>query len=368
MIILHCFRINYVTPTNYLELVTGYLKLLAERRAKLQDLVAKYTGGVDKIEEAKKEVEAMSKVLVVKSQEVVLASKDTEELLVVIIKEKAIADEQEKSVSAEAAKIGKEEADTKIIAAQAQTDLDKAIPALNAAAEALNSLNKNHINETKSFVKPPPAVEMVLSAVLILRKAPTTDWAEAKKHLSDMNFLQQLIEYDKDNISEKLLQKIDKYMANPEFLPEKVGKVSQAAQGLCAWVRAMHLYGNVSKTVAPKREKLKNAMMSLEKKQAALRKAQTELQAVVDKVQELQSRYDISISTKERLVDEGATLTMKLERADQLVNGLSGERARWEGSLENLHRDIENRCKFLKCHFRHRMCSLTVMTHMTHST
>eukprot|EP00961_Rhodomonas_salina_P184576 2492031-Rhodomonas_salina.1 len=54
-------RVNYVTPTNYLELVTGYLSLLAERRKKLQDLVAKYVGGVEKIEEAKKEVEEMSK-------------------------------------------------------------------------------------------------------------------------------------------------------------------------------------------------------------------------------------------------------------------------------------------------------------------
>ena len=157
----------------------------------------KYVGGVDKIEEAKKEVEEMSKVLVVKKGEVAVASKETEELLVVIAKEKSIADEQEKTVSAEAEKIGKEEAETKIIASQAQNDLDKAIPALNAAADALSALNKNHINETKSFVKPPPAVEMVMAAVLILRKAPSTDWAEAKKHLSDMNFLQQLVEYDK---------------------------------------------------------------------------------------------------------------------------------------------------------------------------
>lgn len=336
-------RINYVTPTNYLELVTGYLSQLAERRAKLEDLVRKYAGGVGKIDEAKLEVEEMSKVLVVKKEEVAVASKETEELLVVIVKEKAVADEQERSVSAEAEKIGKEEAETKIIAQQAQTDLDKAIPALNAAADALNALNKNHINETKNFVKPPPVVEKVLSAVLILRKAPSTDWAEAKRHLSDMNFLQQLVDYDKDNMSDKLLQKIDKYMTDPEFDPEKVAKVSTAATGLCKWVRAMHLYGNVAKTVAPKREKLKNAMMSLEKKQAALKKAQTELQAVVDKVQELQSKYDTSIATKDRLTNESATLTKKLERADQLVNGLSGERARWEGSLENLNKDIENR-------------------------
>jgi dynein heavy chain len=322
--------------------VTGYLSLLAEQRAKLEDLVKKYVGGVDKIEEAKKEVEEMSKVLVVKKEEVAVASKETEELLVVIVKEKAIADEQEKSVSAEAEKIGKEEAETKIIAQQAQTDLDKAIPALNAAADALNALNKAHISETKNFPKPPPAVEMVMAAVLILRKAPSTAWDEAKRHLSDINFLQQLVDYDKDNMSDKLLQKIDKYMANPDFEPEKVAKVSTAASGLCKWVRAMHLYGNVSKTVAPKREKLKNAMMSLEKKQAALRKAQEELQAVVEKVQELQNKYDNSIATKDRLTSESATLTMKLERADQLVNGLSGERTRWEGSIDGLNKDLEN--------------------------
>jgi dynein heavy chain len=335
-------RVNYVTPTNYLELVTGYLSLLAERRAKLEDLVRKYVGGVDKIAEAKLEVEEMSKVLVVKKEEVIIASKETEELLVVIVKEKAVADEQEKSVSAEAKKIGQEEVETKVIAQQAQTDLDKAIPALNAAADALNSLEKNHINETKSFKTPPPLVAKVLSAVLILRKASSTDWAEAKRHLSDMNFLQQLKEYDKDNMSDKLLQRIDKYMVDPEFEPEVVAKVSTAASGLCKWVRAMHLYGNVAKTVAPKREKLKTAMMSLEKKQVALKKAQEELQAVVDKVTELQSRYDHSIATKERLTNESATLTRKLERADQLVKGLSGERTRWEGSIEGLQKDIEN--------------------------
>ena len=66
--------------------------------------------------------------------------------------------------------------------------------------------------------------------------------------------------------------------------------------------------GNVSKTVAPKREKLKQAMMSLEKKQAALKKAQEALMEVVLKVEALQNQYDTSISTKERLTNESATV------------------------------------------------------------
>ena len=67
------------------------------------------------------------------------------------------ADEQERSVTIEADKIGKEEAATKIIADQAQADLDKAIPALESAAAALDSLKKKDIDEIKAYAKPPPA-------------------------------------------------------------------------------------------------------------------------------------------------------------------------------------------------------------------
>ncbi len=183
---------------------------------------------------------------------------------------------------------------------------------------------------------------MVLSAVLVLRKAGNNDWAEAKKHMSDTNFLKQLIEYDKDNMSDALLKKLDKYVQNPDFDADKIAKVSTAAAGLCKWSCAMSIYGAVYKTVAPKREKLKQAMMSLEKKQSALRKAQASLQEVKEKVQALQDKYDTSISTKERLAQESSTLEMKLERADQLVNGLSGERERWEGSVADLYKDIAN--------------------------
>ena len=67
------------------------------------------------------------------------------------------ADDQERSVSIEAEKIGKEEAATKIIAEQAQSELDKAIPALESAAAALDSLKKKDIDEIKAYAKPPPA-------------------------------------------------------------------------------------------------------------------------------------------------------------------------------------------------------------------
>lgn len=71
------------------------------------------------------------------------------------------------------------------------------------------------------------------------------------------------------------------------LLLQAVGKVSLAARGLCLWVRAMEVYGNVAKEVAPKRAKLKAAQDTLARKQAALAVAQTALAEVLAKVQML---------------------------------------------------------------------------------
>jgi len=71
------------------------------------------------------------------------------------------------------------------------------------------------------------------------------------------------MDYDKDNIKHQILQKLQKYINNPDFVPEKVEKVSKACKSMCMWVRAMDLYSRVVKEVGPKREKLATAQVSL---------------------------------------------------------------------------------------------------------
>ena len=49
-----------------------------------------------------------------------------------------------------------------------------------------------------------------------------SDWAGAKQLLGDANFLRRLTDYDKDNIKPQILLKLQKYIKNPDFIPEKV--------------------------------------------------------------------------------------------------------------------------------------------------
>lgn len=58
--------------------------------------------------------------------------------------------------------------DTKAIADDAERDLQEALPALDGANKALDSLDKADISEIKVFPKPPDLVMTVMEAVCIL--------------------------------------------------------------------------------------------------------------------------------------------------------------------------------------------------------
>ncbi|XP_071375886.1 dynein axonemal heavy chain 2, partial [Centroberyx affinis] len=332
-------RHNYVTPTNYLELVSGYKKLLAEKRSELGEQVSKLRNGLFKIDDTREKVEAMSVELEEAKKQVAEFQKQCDEYLVIIVKQKREADEQQKAVSAHSEKIGAEEVKCKAMAENAQRDLDEALPALEEAMKALESLNKKDMTEIKSYGRPPALVETVMEAVMILQgKEPT--WAEAKRQLGESNFIKTLVHFDKDNISDRVLKKIGHYCSQVDFHPEIIGRVSLAAKSLCMWVRAMEVYGRIYRVVEPKRARLHGAMAQLAEKQAALAEAQNKLQEVGEKLEQLKRRYDEKLATKESLRKKSEDMEVKLDRAGKLVSGLAGERLRWEETVAGLEKNM----------------------------
>lgn len=71
-------------------------------------------------------------------------------------------------VNTEAEKIGKEAKEANDIATVVQHELDKALPALQAAEDALNVLTKKDISELKAYAKPPALVEMTLAGAVLV--------------------------------------------------------------------------------------------------------------------------------------------------------------------------------------------------------
>lgn len=82
-----------------------------------------------------------------------------------------------------------------------------------------------------------------------------TDWPTAKLVLGDIHFLDRLMAYPKDDISDKLLEKLQEYVQHPEFLPDLVARQSKACRSMCIWVRAMDGYAKIYRVVEPKRQR-----------------------------------------------------------------------------------------------------------------
>lgn len=103
-----------------------------------------------------------------------------------------------------------------ILASDAKIDLEKAQPALLAAQNGLENLNKNQLAEVRAYNKPPDGVDGVLQAIMILLgKEP--NWATAKKEMTSPNFLQNLKGIDKDNILERTILRIEKLTQDPKM-------------------------------------------------------------------------------------------------------------------------------------------------------
>ncbi|CAG9819075.1 unnamed protein product [Phaedon cochleariae] len=333
-------RHNYVTPTNYLELVAGYKRMLAEKREEVSSQANKLRNGLWKIDDCKEKVTTMSVELEEAQIKVAEFQQQCDDYLVIIVAQRKEADEQQKEVTKKSIKIGEEEIQCKRMADLAQVDLDEAMPALEEAIRALDSLSKKDISEMKSYTTPPQKVKIVMEAVNILKGIEPT-WEAAKRLLGEMNFLKDLKEFDKNHISDKTLKKIATYTMNEEFIPDKVGAVSLAAKSLCIWVIAIEKYAKVWKIVGPKKAKLDEALESLKEKQMMLAEAQAKLAELNLTLQKLQEEYEEKLAQKEELNRKAELLKLKLERAATLVECLSGERERWGETVTLLDKKFD---------------------------
>lgn len=219
--------------------------------------------------------------------------------------------------------------------------MEAAIPALQEAEKALKSLNKNDINEIKVFQNPPNLVRFVMEAVCLLL-GEKTDWPSAKSVLSDGHFLERLVTYPKDNISNKLLKDLEKYVDNPNFLPNIVAKQSKVCKSMCIWVRAISGYAKLYRIVEPKRKKLKEAQIELKNIEDVLRAKQTELFEVEKKIIKLEDQYNLAVNNLAELQSNISLSEKRLKRSGKLIVALADEEIRWKKSILNFKISINN--------------------------
>eukprot|EP00949_MAST-11_sp_MAST-11-sp1_P001615 g1615.t1 len=349
-------RVTYTTPTSYLELIRAFQGSLDMCREKVQMQRDRYSNGLEQLAAAAQTVEVMQQELQDLLPGLAESQKQTAALMETIEEKLPGVQAMEKKVGDEAAVVQVTADECAAMKKECEDDLAEAIPLLEGAIKALNTLKPSDITEVKAMKTPPAGVVLVMSSVCDFLgvkpdriKDPENDakkindyWGPSKKHLlGDSKFIQRLKDYDKDNIPQKVVDKIRrKYIPDPNFEPEKVKKASLAAMGLCKWVRAMEAYDRVAKVVAPKKAKLRESeeelavtMEQLNAKKDALKKVQDDLAELNQNLADAEKRKD-DLEANVKLCNE------KLVRATELIDGLGGEQARWSENVKQLSQEF----------------------------
>jgi len=347
-------RFNYVTPTSYLELLRTFIRLLSEKRSEIEVTRNRLQTGLDKLESTSAQVGVMEKELVALQPVLANTSLEVEAMIAVITQDTAVADETKVKVLAQEQNANAKAAEAKAIAADAQQDLDKALPALDAAVQALKLLTKNDVVEVKSLKNPPAGVRLVMEVACIFfarapKMVPDTRegakpgakmqdyWGQSTDLVKDpQKFLDSLLSYDKDAIGPEIIERADPYMLREDFDPAVVKKVSKACTSICMWARAMHTYYNVSLAIEPKRLALAEAQSSLAVTMTELAEAKATLAGVEAKLTDLNDKFRQGKQKQDELKAEVARCQAQLDRAGKLIGGLGGEKSRWEATVASL--------------------------------
>ncbi|KAL2077981.1 hypothetical protein ACEWY4_025666 [Coilia grayii] len=334
-------RYNYTTPKSFLEQIKLYRNLLALKSKDLMTKMERLENGLQKLNSTSAQVDDLKAKLAAQEVELKQKNEDADKLIQVVgvetekvTREKAVADEEEQKVATIAVEVSRTQRDC-------EEDLAKAEPALVAAQEALNTLNKNNLTELKSFGSPVVAVTNVTAAVMVLmapggRVPKDRSWKAAKVMMAKVDtFLDSLVNFNKENIHENCLKAIQPYLQDPEFKPELVTAKSYAAAGLCSWVINIVRFYQVYCEVEPKRQALNKANAELAAAQEKLAAIKAKINHLNENLAKLTAKFEKATADKLKCQQEAESTARTISLANRLVGGLASENVRWAEAVSN---------------------------------
>ncbi|NXH09440.1 DYH9 protein, partial [Bucco capensis] len=343
-------RYNHTTPKSFLQHIKLYQSLLLTKGKELKAKLERLENGLEKLNSTSAQVDELKAKLAAQEVELKQKNEDADKLIQVVgvetekvSREKAVADEEEQKVALITQEVEQKQKDC-------EEDLAKAEPALAAAQDALNTLNKKNLTELRSFGSPPAAVSNVLAAVMVLmapggRIPKDRSWKAAKVAMARVDgFLDSLIKFDKENIHENCLKGLQPYLQDPKFKPELVATKSSAAAGLCSWVLNIVHFHQLYCHVLPKRQALSKANAELAAAQDKLATIKAKIARLNENLRKLTAKFEKATSAKLQCQQEAEATACTIALANRLVKGLASENIRWAEAVKAFKQQQSTLC------------------------
>ncbi|KAG5509761.1 hypothetical protein GH5_05627 [Leishmania sp. Ghana 2012 LV757] len=332
-------RRTHVTPTSYLTVLTLYKTMGHRLRHDLQASASRYRNGLEKLDTANAMIAQLQQQIREMQPGLESAARQVEEQKRTLAVEQLEADQMKEAQSKEEAAAQQLMNEAEWIRRECEEGLQQALPALEAAEQALETLSAKDIQEIKTFTTPPSNVEKTMNAVLVLL-GEKDGWASAKTCLGKLDFISRLTAYPRDSITPACIRKLAVFVQDRDFAPDIIEKTSLPCRSMCMWVHAMYKYYFVAKEIAPKRARLAEAEKKVGAARKELQAKQVALQKVLDRIASLQAAAAAAQEKADHFQRQIETATARLVRADQLISGLASERERWKATLVKLETQL----------------------------
>ncbi|KAH0787434.1 dynein heavy chain 2, axonemal [Histomonas meleagridis] len=325
-----------LTPTTFLEFINNYCNLLTKKRIEIQHKSDIYRNGLNTLISTRQEIEKMSIDLEKKKQSVSASQAQCEQMTEKMFHDQNQMKEQEKLVNLDTEQLAKDEA--RILEKQQKAELAyaQAKPVLDAADEALQKIKSNitQIHEIAKYTSFHGAIASIVEALMVLLGKPTGT-AAAKAEMKDPSFCQNLQKFPKEEISKATLKKLGRYMRMNDLNPKIAANSSRAGALLAEWINAMYKFGVIYQDVHPLQEEVSRIQAEYDEKKREMQIKQDRLKQLRLELEMLRKQREEVNATREKLQNEAQETEIRLERANHLINGLIGERTRWEETIKN---------------------------------
>ena len=352
-------RSTHVTPKSYLSFINGYKGIYTEQKKCLNEMSDRMNTGLEKLLEASSSVALLSKELVVKERELLVANAEAEEVLKEVTTKAQAAEKVKVSVQEvkdRAQKVADIISQEKAIA---EEKLEAAKPALEEAERALQTIKATDIATVRKLAKPPHLIMRIMDCVLLLfrrhlnlntldleKPGPKPTWGESLKMMSQTGFLQMLQHFPKDSINDETVELMQPYFDMEDYNLEVAMRACGNVAGLCSWTTAMASFYAVNKEVLPLKANLAILEGKYQKASAELAEANAKLLEKEREVAAVRAMYEEAMAKKQKLHNDAETCKRKMNTASTLIEGLSEEKMRWTEQskefMEQINRFVVN--------------------------
>lgn len=121
-----------------------------------------------------------------------------------------------------------------------------------------------------------------------------------------------------------------------------MANISRAGFGLLKFVQAVLRYCDTYREVKPKQDRVEFLQNDLEEKAKVLEYLRVEVEHLEEQLSKLNTKYEQSLSLRQKYSEELEVSEKRLNAADRLVTGLMSEKVRWTEELKKLAVDKDN--------------------------